>query len=172
VSAYLAKAFNGKNYCLELRPDSTEHFGSTDGAVRNFEWKLTGMRPGETATDQYLSFYGAGLEVTSDEYVNYIDVRYVHVNLVPQGSLVDGSTGQSISGVAGNWKWNTIGNLPLGRYSVTAEYAPPSGSRSALRLATSYGGQYANSLVVDFDPDFSGSCDATHYPKATVHVRY
>ena len=164
---YLTKAYNGKSYCLELRSDSTDSFSSKDGAVRNFEWKLTGLRPdSKTAQNEFLSFYGAAAAVRSEEYNNPVDLQYVQASFVPQGPLVDGTAGQAFSASAGNWNWNEIGDIPLGRYTVTADYAPPGAAKSALLVGT-VSGQYAVSVVLDFPPP--GSCVR---PEAKIYVAF
>lgn len=55
----VTKTFNGKSYCFDLRPSSTDSFSSSDGAVRDFDWKLSRQRPDRSATDESISYYGA-----------------------------------------------------------------------------------------------------------------
>jgi hypothetical protein len=168
VYASIKKTYDGKTYCLDLSPTgSTDTFSSSDGAVRNFQWKLTGQRPGESDTTQFSSFYGAGLSVVDDTGNFVMNDKYIEVTLVPDGPLVDGSAGSTVTLPVGNWNSYEIGNIPLGRYTVSADYAPPNGAKSALLVGTSSFGQYTASTVLDFDPDQGGTCGN---PEATVHV--
>jgi hypothetical protein len=84
--------------CLDLHPDNSDHFGSDAGAIRNFDWRLTGLIPGrETATNYASSYYGAALSVGSGDLNSSLDVQFVQVTFVPQGPLVDGSAGATFS---------------------------------------------------------------------------
>ncbi|OLC06824.1 MAG: hypothetical protein AUH41_11875 [Gemmatimonadetes bacterium 13_1_40CM_66_11] len=69
--------------------------------------------------------------------------------------------------MAGSWKWFQIGNIPLGRYSVSAAYVPPSGVAGALVVIASPSAGYAASAVVDFAPSQGGTC---LNPQGTIHV--
>ena len=165
--ASITKTYNGKAYCLDLSPSSTATFSSADGAVRDFQWKLTGQRPDQSDTTQFASFYGAGLSVADDTGNFAMNDKYVEVTLVPDGPLVDGSAGTTLTLPVGNWNSYVIGNIPLGRYTVSAAYAPPSSAKSQLLVATSSFGQYSSSTVFDFDPDQGGTCGNA---EATLHV--
>jgi hypothetical protein len=165
ASGSINKTFNGKSYCLDLSPSSTATFSSADGAIRDFQWKLTGLRPDMTATDESLSFYGAALSVVDGSANFAVDPRYVEVTFTPEGPLVDGSAGQTFSATAGAWKWNKIGNIPLGRYTITASYAAPGAAKSPLLVTPSASGQYASSTILDFDP--VGTCG---HPEAAIFV--
>ena len=166
VYGSITKEFNGQSYCLDLEASSGETFSSSSGAVRDFRWKVTGKRPDRTATDESMSYYGAALNV-SDNTNLVLDDHYIEVTLVPQGPLVDGSTGQTLTAMAGSWKWFQIGNIPLGRYSVSAAYVPPSGMGGALVVSTSPSAGYAASAVVDFAPSQGGTC---LNPAGAIHV--
>jgi hypothetical protein len=157
ATASITRTFDGQTFCLDLEPSSTDSFSSDKGAIRNFAWKISGMRPDKTAANEFLSYYGAGLEIDSADYNYSLDLRYVQVHLVPQGSLVDGSSGVAIDDSPGAWNWNTIGNVPLGRYAVTATYSSPAG-RAALLVSTSSNGPFASAATVDFAPSDGGTC--------------
>src|SRR4029077_186138 len=130
-------------YCLDLGPTgSTDTFSSSDGAVRNFHWKLTGQRPGLSDTTQFSSFYGAGLSVADDTGNFVLNDKYIEVTLVPSGPLVDGSAGSTLTLPGGDWNSYVIGDIPLGRYALSADYAPPNGAKTSLLVGTSSFGQY------------------------------
>ena len=157
ANASISKIFNGRTYCLDLMPDVATTFSSTDGAIRNFSWKIIGLRPDATAANQYTSYYGAGANITPGDFNNEVPVNDVVMHFVPVGPLVDGSAGQAFTANARDWVWNIIGNIPLGRYTVTAEYAPAGGAKLALLVGTTFM-QYAASATLDFDPASSSSC--------------
>ncbi len=168
VNASITKTFNGQSYCLDLEPDTTETFSSASGAVRNFVWTLQGLRPGKTADGYASSYYGAVLDVSDDTDLGagWIDPRYVQVTLVSQGPIIDGSPGGMLTAISGAWNSFAIGNIPPGRYAVSAAYAPPGGGGGALVVGSSPG-QYGASMVIDFAPAQGGTCGN---PEATIHV--
>src|SRR5258708_1913518 len=60
VEASIQKIFDGTNYCLDLKPDATAHFSSEAGAIRNFAWTISGLRPDAIDTKAYTAYYGGG----------------------------------------------------------------------------------------------------------------
>jgi hypothetical protein len=118
VGAHLKREYNGRTYQLDLHPDTARAFSGADGAVRNFDWRLTGRTP-----------EGGSYGVATYVYLNwapgeYVSVGDVEVTFTPVGPLVDGSTGQvGVVRLQGNY----VSNIPLGRYKVTARWAPQDG---------------------------------------------
>ncbi|MBO9636516.1 MAG: carboxypeptidase regulatory-like domain-containing protein, partial [Chitinophagaceae bacterium] len=90
ASASFKKNYNGKKYQFQLASDNDNGFTS-DGAVRNFSWKLTGQRPESSS-----SFYGSWIQLQSS-FGSTIPAEEVDFILSPDGPLVDGSTGQAIT---------------------------------------------------------------------------
>jgi hypothetical protein len=161
ASGSLTKTFNGKSYCFDLRPSSTNSFSSSDGAIRDFDWKVSGQRPDRSATDEAISYYGASVAVQVRDGIPVADYKYVEVTFAPQGALVDGSVGETLTAKVGDWKWWTIGNIPLARYTVTAAYAPPGAAKTALLVSLNSAfssAQFAPSTTLDFDPAQGGTC--------------
>jgi len=105
--------YNNKNYTFYLHPDNASGFGG-EGAVRNFEWKLTGTMPSP------LSGKYGGL-VTIDNFPGiYINESEIEFIFTPIGSLIDGSQGTVINrytDISSN-----IEDIPIGRYNLTATY--------------------------------------------------
>jgi hypothetical protein len=162
ATASITTTYNARTYCLDLHPNISDHFSSDAGALRNFDWRLTGLVPGrETLTSYASSYYGAALSVGSGDLNSSLDLQLVQVTFVPQGPLVDGSAGATFSKSNANWHELGIGGIPLGRYAVSATYAPPGMASSALVVGTAYGAAYSASLVIDFDPDPSGCSNPT-----------
>jgi len=166
VKASITKSYNGATYCLPLAADNTDSFSTTDAPVRNFSWKLSGVMPGETADNYASSYFGATLNTVFDFSLNRNQVR---VNLVPNGPLIDGSAGSPFSAIAGSWASNAIGNIPLGTYTVRAEYVQPGGAVIPLRVSlTSTISGLAPSVSLQFPPDTGGSCLIE--PEASVFI--
>lgn len=140
ASAYFTKEFNGKQYRLELNCSSNDAFGN-EGAVRNFQWKLTGSKP--ITLD---GFYGATLELYNEPgyYVNEDDII---LTLTPIGALIDGSIGSTIikSPVVASYAF--VYDIPLGRYKVSATY-----NGAPLRLKKLDSSEtYSTTTTVDFE---------------------
>lgn len=162
----ITRSYNGATYCLPLAVDNDDTFPSTGAAIRNFSWKLSGVMPGMTDDHTAGSYFGASLSTAFDTGLYANQVR---VNLVPDGALIDGSAGRPVSEIAGNWRSNTIGNIPIGRYTVRAEYVQPGGAVIPLRVSlTSTVTGLAPSVAIQFPPDPAGSCMLG--PEATVYI--
>lgn len=149
--ASIQKDYNGKRYTMDLHPESTNDFFPEDGAVRNFTWKLTGEQVGRST-----GIYGGQVTVASEPGTFY-DYTNVTLTLVPQGALIDGSTGSTITIKVPNSQKIEV---PIGRYLVSAVYAPPGQAQKTMQIRLSDTGAYGNSVVVDFNPatDFCKNC--------------
>ena len=144
ASAYLNKTFNGKQYKLALHCDNNEAFGN-EGAVRNFEWKLTGTKP--VAAD---GFYGAAVELYNEPGY-YIDENDIVVALNPLGSLIDGSAGTVISRHPIVTSYAVLNDIPLGKYEASATY-----NGTPLKLKKLDSNQpYQATVVVEFEQEIS-----------------
>jgi hypothetical protein len=162
----ITKSYNGATYCLPLDVDNPNSFSSPDGAVRNFTWKLSGVVAGQTGDNYPSSYYGATLNAVFDMSLNANRVR---VNFVPNGPLIDGSSGSSFSQIAGNWASSAIGNIPIGVYTVRAEYLQPGGAVVPLRVSlTSTVTDLHPSVTVRFPPDPGHSCQIE--PEASLYI--
>lgn len=162
ATSSLTTVYNGRAYCLDLHPGNPDHFGSDVGAIRNFDWRLTGLIPGNETMPTYAnSYYGAALSVSSGDFNSTLDIQFVQVTFAPQGPLVDGTAGTTLTKSAANWHELGIGGIPLGRYTVSATYVQPGTANRALLVGTTYGAAYSPSAVIDFDPDSSGCSNPT-----------
>ncbi len=160
----ITRSYDGKTFCLPLAIDNDNSFASADATIRNFSWKLSGLIPGRNADGYPGSYFGGQLNVVFSSG----DRNRVRLNFVPNGPLIDGSAGSAFSAVASEWATNTIGNIPLGVYTVTAEYVPPSGAPIPLRITTdNFFGTYGPSATVHFTPD--SSCMLG--PEASVYLQ-
>jgi len=162
----IIKSYSGATYCLPLAVDNPDSFSSTDATIRNFSWKLSGVVPGQSADNYPGSYFGATLNTVFDFSLNRNQVR---VSFVPNGPLIDGSTGNAFAAIAGNWASNAIGNIPLGSYTVAAEYLQPGGAAIPLRVSlTSTVSGLGPSASLQFPPQPGGSCLVA--PEATLYI--
>ena len=119
MTAHLTREYNGQAFDLYLHPDSDAPFAGTDGAVRNFEWRLTGPRA------DGLGNYGGNIQFIIDQQgwaanANQTDVE---LTLTPVGPLIDGSAGTTLT-LRANQGLFTIRDVPIGQYAIAARYAP------------------------------------------------
>lgn len=161
----ITRSYHGATYCLPLAVDNAHSFSSSEATIRNFSWKLSGVIPGMTDDHSAGSYFGASLYTVFDN----LNQNQVRVNLVPNGALIDGSAGSSLSEIAGNWRSNVIGNIPIGTYTVRAEYMQPGGAVVPLRVSlTSTVTGLAPSVTIQFPPDAGGTCVIG--PEARVYI--
>ena len=130
--------YHGQPYTLYPEVDTTAPFLGQDGAVRNFTLKLTGPSSGG-------GYHGALLYANyglseAGEMPEFNDVEY---QLVPDGPLIDGTTGDSFS-----LKWAQLPfEVPQGRYTITARSLSGEGP---LWLKTR-GGSYGPSATLNME---------------------
>ncbi len=115
AKAQLSKTAWGQTYKFDLAVDKPDPFKGTDGAERNFTWKLNGARAGSGG------YYGAHADV----YAFGVSVPMEEVRLiftpVAGEKLIDGSAAtvieRMIEDVAGTY---TAKDIPVGKYTVKA----------------------------------------------------
>jgi len=150
--------YNGKTYKIDLHPDNAQGFGG-DGAIRNFQWKLTGNKPTPLAGD-----YGGTVIVDKHIGSNIYDSENIEFTLTPTGALIDGSTGQVLKMKHGQPSTETYGKLadiPIGRYTVTAVYQSSTGN-IPIKLRDkehNRNGAFASSIQLYFEPTTSYGYD-------------
>ncbi|GGM76792.1 hypothetical protein GCM10010967_05500 [Dyadobacter beijingensis] len=142
ASAQIVKEYNGRRYEQDLNPDVFEPF-SIDGAVRNFQWKLTGLRPeGE-------GYFGATVGINKALYSAIYDDENIEFTLTPVGNLIDGSKGKVLKVKPAQ---GYIEDIPLGRYEMSAYYNGEAG-KMPLKLRDHFSDDaYESTLVIDFEP--------------------
>ena len=147
AGAQIKRRYNGADYTFDLQPDNTDPFTGTQGAIRNFTWKLTGTRPDGGK-------YGATVTVYADffdpELLDWIPD--MQLTLIPNGPLIDGSAGQVISGQLIQTPDGQEGlmDIPLGTYAIRARYAPAGGAARDLTIRLRNKGDFAASVVSAF----------------------
>jgi hypothetical protein len=153
--AHFKKAYNGKEYALELHPETDEGF-TQEGAVRNFQWKLTGKK-----TEWSFGYYGGLIEISKDVNSQIYDRENIEFTLTPVDPLIDGSAGEVIirkPGQPGTDSYAELVDLPVGRYNISAVYKGAT-EEIPLKLKNfnNQNSEYVSSLVFDFEPETS-SC--------------
>lgn len=145
VVVSLTKEYHGKKYKFDLAPDETDDFVASDGAVRNFTWKLAGEKP------DGLGFYGGtvvGYTRPGDYDVQMTDIE---LTLTPDGELIDGSKGEAVTKkLVSTGDGPAIKDVPVGRYKITAKNAPEGAKAEALQIRLRNTGKFEASLTTDF----------------------
>ena len=147
ASAMIERNFLDKTYRFDLSPDSDDSFAGTEGAVRNFTWKLTGAKP-------YGGFYGSDVAVYGQPGVIY-DAADVELTLTPDGPLIDGSTGTSITkkliDIGGGE--DGIRDVAIGKYTITARNTT---TNKPMQIRLRNTGVYGSSVTTLFKSGFTG----------------
>ena len=151
VTASLRRKYHDKTYRFDLHPDDAEPFAGPDGAVRNFEWRLSGEKPEDRG------LYGSHV-VAYTELLSDLLPESIELTLTPDGPLVDGSEGKPITGklVSTPEGW-AIADVPVGRYRITARYVPDGEQPAPLQVRWRNKGQYVDALVADFDSPYGAT---------------
>jgi predicted small lipoprotein YifL len=161
AQAYKAVSYAGRRYCVRLAPESPnglEAFNPAEGVVLNWRWRLTGDSgdPPDVIGGEY---WGGSLkfgnrvnaEPGSPEWVE--PEQRIEFTLVPNGPLIDGSTGVTLTGVSK--LQDELVDIPVGRYTVTAVALGEDGSRTPLKVSLDYleeaPGSSADLLFEGFD---------------------
>lgn len=157
VRATIDVQYDNRTYTLDLDPDNSKGFAGTEGAVRNFQWKLTGARPTDFGASGY---YGGSIEIVGGGA--FADVDGVELTLKPVAPLIDGSTGQTVTQ---NPEGYVLEDVPIGRYEISARYIP---ENRPMRIRIRNKEQEFSAAVTDsFEPAYPG---ATGNYKITVEV--
>jgi hypothetical protein len=151
MTASMMREFNGQMYRVELTPDTTAPFAGSEGAIRNFTWQSSGGEARQGSVFVY-----------SDITVELLDYQYIELTLEPQGPLLDGRMGQTITGMlSATPDGDGLTDVPLGRYKITARYLLPGESPAILEIKPRRGddSQYADSLTADFETPYGSGLD-------------
>jgi len=137
--------YHGEHFSLELAVDKTP-FGSAEGAIRDFTWKLSGLKDADLKL-----YYGGLVYVYEDVNSNDLFDKQWQITFTPQGPLIDGSTGETLTRQADAGE---IDDVPVGVYTVTASYLPEGGGAPVPLLIRPRGeGEYASSATASFVDD-------------------
>jgi hypothetical protein len=153
VHGQLQRQYNGQTYTFYVYADNADPVSGTAGAIRKLTWKLSGAIPGLSN-----GRYGAKVAYYDNSSI-FIRDEEIEFTLIPEGPLVDGSTGQTITGFA-TGRFNMIGtavgsgldDVPLGRYQLSARYIPKNGGapkKLSVRLRDV--GTYTDKVTINFE---------------------
>ncbi|BCM91504.1 hypothetical protein IAD21_03379 [Abditibacteriota bacterium] len=141
---------------LEALDGESDMQDSKDGVVEDFVWKIQGLRPDEKAKatserEWNYSYYGARIYPETrrslGQYTNledetslsktYPEDSKLEITLKPEGPLIDGSTGKTITGLLrmgdiGMWTFG-VRNIPVGVYNASVKVITPDGQKIAVR---------------------------------------
>ena len=140
--AYVAQAtlnykWENQVYKFDLKPDSTDTFDDSTGAVRNFTWVLTGEKP-----QPHMGSYGGYIYVNVGTDGYYLEDREnITFTLEPVGALIDGSQGETIvrkGGLPRTAEYGQILEIPVGRYRISGVYHPPGKKPQVLKFKDSW----------------------------------
>lgn len=119
AKAQLTKTAYGQTYKFDLEPSSTDAFNKSAGAVRNFTWKLSGVRPGQSG------YYGAHVDLY--QFGTDVDMTKIKLVFTPypgETNLIDGTPAtsfeRSVEDVAGTFM---VKDVPIGKYTIKAVFA-------------------------------------------------
>jgi len=152
VGGTVTREYEGRSYSFHLRRLDDSHVSAGEGGERHLEWRISGPVPGG-------GIHGGTVHVSMGSFDDPqnpetpIQSRHIRLTLTPQGPLVDGSAGKPISGPVKRHRWSGgegIEDVPVGRYTLVAEYAPP-GVAPRPMIVQYDGGDYAASADVLFE---------------------
>lgn len=150
VRGYVEVQFNGQTYEMPLHPDLAVSFPGIEGEVVNLQWKLSGTVPADFGGG---GFYGSTILLNNYTFDN-INMGAIEVIATPAGTLIDGSTGQTIKRTAiETGDGYAIQDVPLGTYTITANI----GNQTLYLRKQSETSPYKSNITAGFSPAYSGA---------------
>lgn len=177
VGASLKTRYNNFNYQFALHPEDGKtgvNLDAAPGIVKNFRWKISGLKPGETAGTagshtEPNKYYGGALSVSSREkgfggVVYFPAGSKLVLSLVPRAKRIDGSTGSPVFfGVS--FPENSTrslsyyaSNIPVGLYTLKAALRRADGTTAPLLVKRNldFSAPYASQVDINFEPTSFG----------------
>jgi len=192
VAARLTRKLGEFHYLCELVPAGVEQpsFDSTPGAVRNFVWRIDGLRPGAAASPgETRSYLGGSIQLKQGDPNSHADETFkfpagskVEMTLKPDGQLLDGSEGKPLSHSFTldteirftHYSKRTWLDIPIGKYTASATLTEPGGAPKPLRVAMRYYNgpkvPLGSSATVVFPTSDTGFGLTPYVGTADVHV--
>lgn len=153
------RPYDGKTFKVNLHPEVADSFAGVNGGVRNFSWRLCGEQP-----PPQVGVYGGLVNIFNDPNgPTIIDLDNIVFTFTPAGPLIDGTTRSSFTARSGAPMTDTYGkidDLPIGRYTISAEYAPPDKTPTPMKIRIDGVGAYGDSVTTGFNPqmNFCNNC--------------
>lgn len=153
--AFLPCRYHGAEYHFPLHPLDGQDDANADslpGIIKDFSWKISGPKPGRSLNPEDDGTYYGGRVIVGDPMKYDMEVRHQHgvshakiaggpieIMLTPDGPLIDGGEGRGLSyRLDYPARYSTIGclgDVPIGRYTVTAKIPGRFGLTRSLRVA-------------------------------------
>ena len=134
------RSYHGETYELSLEVDNEAAFTADTGAVRNFTLRTSGERP-----DGH--YYGGTVWVYGNYSQGDFKNKDVELTLTPDGPLLDGSAGETLTRFVDG---NTVADVPIGRYKVTARHVPEGGAPRNMLVMRQDEDTFAPSTILMF----------------------
>lgn len=162
VYASAVVSYNGLTYRLPLHPTDGKGWrsieNSKNGIVKDFVWKLTGLRAEEAEQN-----YGGTILLDESPGASNPLRRgaLLEITLTPDGPLVDGNPGVTLT-FQRTWGqgYPTLVDIPIGRYTATARVVGQSARPLRLTARPVFNAPFASpapSAVFHFQPNDHGS---------------
>jgi len=158
AATYMAYAefstlYDGVKHSVDLIPADDSPFAGNTGAVRHFTLNLDSST-GTGGSGEVL-FYMMDLIHPLDPTLEPPDRDHVTLTLEPVGTMLDGTVGGSPIVSKGSNSNNGYGvhNVPIGKYKVSAVYAPPGAEPQPMLIRVVRRGQdhpFEESVVAEF----------------------
>ncbi|MFC4597405.1 stalk domain-containing protein [Cohnella hongkongensis] len=157
AATYMAYAeysteYDGATHSVDLAPDDDSPFAGNQGAIRNFTVKLDSST-GTGGSGEVL-FYMMDLIHPLNPVLEPPNRDHVTLTLQPEGKMLDGTSGKPIvsKGSPSNNGYG-VHNVPIGKYKVSAVYAPPGEEPQQLLIRVvnpGYDDPFTDSVVAGF----------------------
>ncbi|PAP78139.1 hypothetical protein [Rubrivirga marina] len=163
-------------FALAPADGDDEQQDAAAGIAENLVWRLSGLRPGETAGvegayGEAQKYYGAQIQVTSEEHgfsgLYFPAGSTLAVTLTPAGPLVDGSAGAPLTftkafdrDATSSIHWY-LTDVPVGPYALAATLTLPDGTPEAVgsKPSLAFSAPFAPATDVRFVPGSFGDID-------------
>lgn len=153
--------YAGQSWCLRLAPRTWGDdavFSGKVGAVRDFDWRLSGPVDGAIVPPTEDRAWWGGTIRLFPSFSDGVYDRVIELTLEPTGPLVDGSTGATVVRTVDLADTTFVFDIPLGTYQVSAAIVEPDGGRTPMLVARS-GEPSVASASFEFEPeDWSSGC--------------
>ncbi|GAB4000080.1 hypothetical protein GCM10028807_51980 [Spirosoma daeguense] len=150
VSGTVTLKYHGQNFKMALYEEDTRVFSPYEGAVRNFQFRLTGKR--RVDDDSNSSPLGGRIEV--HHQVDNVVWENLEITLEPVGPLVDGNTGKKLVLIMPRNNY-VLNDIPVGQYKISARDRV-TGQKLGVTIKDTFT-DYASSVTTLFkEKDFVG----------------
>jgi hypothetical protein len=153
VTAKLTRDFLDVRYTFDLHPEMPDDVNGDEGAVRDFTWRLSGRRPPPSD-----GFYG-GLVVAYTRPGDFsVQISDIELSLTPDGKLIDGSNGKSITGkLVSTGDGFALRDVPVGNYKITARHVAKGEAAAPLQVRVRNTGEFVANVTTTILAPYGGN---------------